>query len=106
MVRQIDSRIGDDAKLKGFVVLLSDKAEGDRNVERLKRLADQHKVKHVPLTIVRDPEGPGDYELNKSAEVTVLMWRGGQVKVNHVFKEFKEGDVGKVLKDLPKILEK
>lgn len=49
LVKQIDSKIGEDAKLNGFVVLLG-KEPG--TADDLRKLAKSAGLKHVPLTIL------------------------------------------------------
>ena len=53
LVKQIDSKIGENNKLKSFVVILT--RDGDRAAENLKKLAADAGVKNVPLTVHRDP---------------------------------------------------
>jgi hypothetical protein len=47
-----------------------------------RKLAEQTGIKHVPLTVGESSDGPPDYEIAREADVTVLMWRRHQVKVN------------------------
>jgi hypothetical protein len=103
LVKQIDEKIGENGKLKSFVVLMPRK--GEVPAEDLKKLAEQAGIKHVPLTIGESPDGPPDYELAKNADVTVLMWNGQKVKVNHAFKgELTEADIRSIVADIPKLL--
>ena len=104
LVKKIDEKIGEDNELKAFVVVLTERtdktAAGD-----LKKLAEEAGIKNVPLTLHQDPVGPADYELSKDADVTVLMWAGHKVKVNHAFKgELTEEDIRTIVADIPKIL--
>ena len=103
LVKQIDEKIGENGELKSFVVLVPKK--GEVPAEDLKKLAREAGIKHVPLTIGESPDGPPDYEISKKADVTVLMWNGQTVKVNHAFKgELTEKDVRAVMDDIPKLL--
>jgi hypothetical protein len=103
LVKQIDEKIGEDGKLKGFVVIVPKKGEDPS--EDLRKLADEAGIKHVPLTIGESPDGPPDYEISKDADVTVLMWNGHKVKVNRAFKgELTEKDVRAIVADIPKLL--
>ena len=68
-----------NGKLKSFVVIVPKK--GDSPSDDLKKLAQDASIKHVPLTIGESPDGPPDYELARDADITVLMWHGGTVKV-------------------------
>ena len=74
LVKQIDGKIGENGKLKSFVVIVPKK--GDKPAEDLKKLAKDSGIKHVPLTHRREPRRPPDYELAKQADITVLMWSG------------------------------
>ena len=103
LVKQIDKKIGDNNKLKSFVVVLT--REGDKATEDLRKLAISAGIKHVPLTIHGDPGEVPDYELSKEADVTVLMWSGHKVKVNHAFKgELTEENIRTIVGDIPKVL--
>jgi hypothetical protein len=104
LVKQIDSQIAKNAALKSFVVVLTD--DGDKTADTLKKLAAEAKVKNVPLTLVESPAGPPAYKIAEDADVTVLMWKGSSVKVNHAFAkgQLTEKDVSTIVADLPKIL--
>jgi hypothetical protein len=103
LVKQIDGKIGENGKLKSFVVVIPKK--GENPSEALKKLADQASIKHIPLTIGESPDGPPDYEIAKDADFTVLMWKGGAVKVNHAFKgELADKDIRAVVADISKLL--
>ena len=103
LVKQIDSKIGENNKLKSFVVILT--SDGERAAEDLRKLAKDAGIRHVPLTLHQDPSEIPDYELSKDADVTVLMWNGHRVKVNHAFRgELAEKDVRSIITDIPKLL--
>jgi len=103
LVKQIDSKIGENDKLKSFVVVMPKK--GENPSEALKKLAEQAGIKHVPLTIGESPDGPPDYKIAKDADVTVLMWNGGTIKVNHAFKgELTDKEIRSIVADIPKLL--
>lgn len=103
LVKQIDAKIGENGELKSFVVIVPKK--GENPAEDLKKLAEKAGIKHVPLTIGESPDGPPDYEIAKNADVTVLMWNGQKVKVNHAFKgELTEKDVRTIMAGIPKLL--
>ncbi len=105
LVKQIDSKIGENNKLKSFVVLLS--PDSKKAAEDLKKLASEAGIKNVPLTVHQDSAELPDYELSKDADVTVLMWARSKVKVNHAFKgELTEADIRTILSDIPKVLGK
>ena len=103
LVKQIDKKIGENEKLKAFVVVLTGKGEATRG--ELEKLAKEAGIKHVPLTMVQDPAGPPDYEIAKDADYTVLMWRKVNVKVNHAYKgELADKDIEAIVGDISKIL--
>ncbi|MGP0062866.1 MAG: hypothetical protein ACLQGP_04590 [Isosphaeraceae bacterium] len=103
LVKQIDEKIGENGKLKSFVVIVPKAGYDPAN--DLKKLAKDAGIKHVPLTIGESPDGPPDYELAKDADITVLMWKESVVKVNHAYKgELTEKDIRAVVTDIRKVL--
>src|SRR5262249_27027429 len=99
----IDEKIGENGKLKSFVVILTD--QGDRSADDLRKIAKDAGIKNVPMTLHQNPDGPGDYELAREADITVLMWVDQKVKVNHAFKgELTETDIRAIVADIPKLL--
>ena len=103
LVKQIDSKIGENGQLKSFVVILS--ADGENTAEDLRKLAKDARITHVPLTMHGDPAEVPDYELSKDADVTVLMWKQSKVKAGHAFKgELTEKEIRAIVDDIPKIL--
>jgi hypothetical protein len=103
LVKQIDKKIDENARLKSFVVVLG--GEPDSGREDLRKLANESGIKHVPLTMFGDPGGPGQYDLSRNADVTVLMWKQHKVKVNHAYKgDLTEKDIGEIVADIPKVL--
>jgi hypothetical protein len=103
LVKQIDGKIGENSKLKSFVVILT--RDGEKTAEDLKKLAKGAGIQHVPLTIHQDPAEVPDYELSKEADVTVLMWAGHKVKVNHAFRgELTEENIRTIMADIPRVL--
>ena len=104
LVKKIDEKIGENGKLKSFVVMMT--KEGEKTGEALKKLAADASVKHVPLTMIGEKDGPPDYEISSDADVTVLMWKQHKVKVNHAFKgELSDKDIETVVSSIPKVLE-
>jgi fructoselysine-6-P-deglycase FrlB-like protein len=103
LVKQIDRKIGENAKLKSFVVILTQ--QGDSTADALKKLARDAGIEHVPLTLHQDPAGLPDYEIARDADITVLMWSGHKVKVNRAFKgELTDRDVRAIVADIPRVL--
>lgn len=101
----MDEKIAKNEDLKAFVVVLTDDA--DKTADALKTLAKEKGIAHVPLTLIESPSGPPDYQVAEDAGVTVLMWRGVEVKANRAFAKGKmtKADIPTVLSDIPKILE-
>ena len=103
LVKQIDKKIGENDQLKSFVVVLG--ADRDKTPDELRKLAKDSRIKNVPLTMFGEPGGPGDYELSRNADITVLMWNHHKVKVNHAYKgELTDKDIGAIVADIPKLL--
>ena len=105
LVKKIDAKIGENDKLKSFVVILS--RDGEKTADALRKLAKDASVKHIPLTMHQDPAELPDYDLSKDADVTVLMWSGHKVKVNRAFAKGKltDKDIASIVADTSKILD-
>ena len=91
--------------MAAFTVVLTEDA--DKTEGQLKALAKEAHIKAVPLTLMEGAAGPPAYKIAKDAEVTVLLWRGLNVKANHAFAKGqlnKEG-IKKILADTSKILD-
>lgn len=104
LVKQVDEQIAKNKALKGFVVVLTD--DSDKTARTLKEIASKGDVKSVPLTLVADPAGPPDYKIARNADLTVMMWKDGKVKVNHSFAKgkFTDADVKTIVSDIPRLL--
>ena len=106
LVKQIDEKVvaNADQKMAAFVVLLTD--DPDAAEPRLKELAEKHKIENTPLTVYDGVAGPENYKIAEKADVTVMMWVGGEVKVNHVFEKGKldKKAVASIVRDTEKIL--
>ena len=106
LVKKLDESIdkNKDEKLSGFVVFLTD--DSDALEPKLKDLAEKEKIKNLPLTIYEGTAGPESYKIDDKAALTVLMWKGLDVKVNHAFKKDQVDSkaVDSIVKDVPKIL--
>ncbi len=70
--------------MAAFVVLLSDSPEAKE--ADLKKVAQSKGIKSTPLTTFDGVTGPSSYKISKDAEVTVMMWVGGKLKVNEELK--------------------
>jgi hypothetical protein len=104
LVKKVDAANQEQGKKMGsFVVMLSDDEEMEK---KLKDLAKKEKLEKTALTL-DNPSGPSNYDINKKAAVTVLLYVGKKVKVNRAYEKgaFKDADVEAIIKDLPKILE-
>lgn len=104
LVKQIDSQIAKNDALKAFVVVLTEDA--DKTSASLKTLAKEQGVKNVPLTLVASKAGPPDYQIAADADVTVMMWKGGKVRVNHAYAKGKltEADVKTIVSEASKLV--
>ena len=104
LVKKIDAKISENSKLKSFLVVLT--PDGDETKPILEKLAAEHGIKNVPLTMIENPAGPDSYKIAKNADVTVMMWKGSKVRANFVFEPEKLDDKGvdTILTALPKIL--
>ena len=90
-------------RLRSYVVIVP--GPGDKPAERLRKLANEAKLKNVPLTIAKVPGGPSDYKIAKDADVTVLMWKEGTVKANLAFKGMlNDADLNAIMAEIPKVL--
>ncbi|CAN5753989.1 hypothetical protein BH23PLA1_BH23PLA1_22350 [soil metagenome] len=107
LVKKLDQKIAENPDLKSFVVYLTDNDGEKEVVETLRKLASEHDINNIPLTLMDTPDGPRSYKLSGDAEVTVLLWRGTNVRANHAFGpgDLSEDDVDQILADLPKILD-
>jgi hypothetical protein len=106
LVKKIDEATVENNhnRMGSFVVMLND----DESLEKqLKELAEKEKLQKIVLTI-DNPAGPKAYKISKDADVTVLLYTQGTVKVNHAFRkgEMKDEDAKKIVDDLSKILPK
>jgi hypothetical protein len=84
LVKKLDAAIADnkDAKMGSFVLLLTDDTEAMEKT--LKDLAEKEKVAKVMLGI-ESPAGPGDLDISKDADVTVVLYKKKQVVKNLSF---------------------
>jgi hypothetical protein len=91
LVKQIDEKLGKDAELKSFVVVLT-------------QADDAADIKHVPLTLHQDPGEVPSYEIAKEADFTILMWKKGKVKVNHAYNgDLTDKQVTTIVADIAKL---
>lgn len=106
LVKQVDGVVGQnqDQKMAAFVVLLTDEPEAAE--PKLKAVAKKHGIQNTPLTTFDGVAGPASYKLPKDADVTVMMWVNGKLKVNESlkFSELDDAKVSAVLSSTDKIL--
>lgn len=104
LVKKVDQRIQSNPKLFGFVVVLTD--DSDATSQELEKLAKKNGIKKLPLTLFEGTAGPPSYQLAKDAEVTIHMWVGAKIKVNHAFAadELDDAAIDKVVADIAKIV--
>jgi hypothetical protein len=107
LVDELDSVVGanGEKQMAAFVVVLSEDEEADSAT--LTKVAKEKSIEHTPLTIYEGVTGPPAYKIAKDADVTVLMWKGQTVKVNHAFAPGKldEKAVKAIVADTKQILE-
>lgn len=87
LIQQIDGVVGknEDKNMAAFVVVLTDAP--DAKEAELKKVAEGQKLSNTPLTTFDGVAGPPTYKISQDADVTVMMWVGGQLKVNETFKK-------------------
>jgi hypothetical protein len=107
LVKEVDAVVGknkEEKKMAAFVVLLSD--EPDAQTDKLKKVAEKQQIKDTPLTTFEGTAGPPEYKIAKDAEVTVMMWVDGKVKVNQTVKkaDLNKEKIAAIVKDTSKIL--
>jgi hypothetical protein len=101
LVKQIDEKLGKDAELKSFVVVLT---QADDAADSLRKMAKSAEIKHVPLTLHQDPGEVPSYEIAKEADFTILMWKKGKVKVNHAYNgDLTDKQVTTIVADIAKL---
>jgi hypothetical protein len=93
-----------DCSMGSFVVFLSD---DEGLAKKLETLATEEKLHKIVLSI-DNPAGPKGYNINKDADVTVVLYVDHVVKANHAYKkgELKDKDIDTILSDVAKITPK
>ncbi|TWT49864.1 hypothetical protein KOR42_38160 [Thalassoglobus neptunius] len=86
LVKSVDATVGENEskKMAAFVVLLTDQPEAQES--QLKDVAKSNSISKTPLTVFDGPTGPPAYKISKDAEITVMMWVDGKLKVNEELK--------------------
>jgi hypothetical protein len=106
LIKEVDAVVGknEDKDMAAFVVLLTD--EPTAEADTLKKVAEEGKLAHTPLTMFEGVAGPPAYQLSHDAEVTVMMWVESTLKVNKTFKaaELTKDRIAAVLSEASQIL--
>lgn len=108
LVKQLDAQVAESKgkKLKVFVNLLGE--DRDSLEADAKKFAKTHKLENVPIVVpVEFENGPDNFGISPDAEVTVMLYRGMEVKANHAL---AKGGLNKkttqaIMDDVPKLLE-
>jgi len=90
LIKRLDAATAEHkaSKMGSFVVFLS-KEEGLG--KQLKQVAEKEKVQHTILRTFA-PEGPKGYQIDKDADVTVVLFIDRVVKANHAFRKGELND--------------
>ncbi len=106
LIAQIDKKVAANRsnKMAAFVVHITD--DVDASETTLKKVAQTKHLDKTPLTNFDGTAGPSNYKIAKNADVTVMMWVRGKVKVNHAFNSAKlsKDSIKQIVADTSKIL--
>lgn len=106
LLKEVDGIVGQNSgkDMAAFLVVMSDDPAGQE--EKLKQLAKDNELKNTPLTTFEDANGPRNYRIGKDAEITVMMWVDGTLKVNETLKQadLTPEKIAAVAQDTSKIL--
>jgi hypothetical protein len=96
LVKQVDETVGknEEKKMAAFVVLLTE--DSDAATPQLEKLAKDKEISKTPLTVFDGVAGPPEYKIGEKAEVTVMMWVEGKVKVNQAFAKAEDLNAEKI----------
>jgi len=104
LIKKIDAATAKnkDAEMGSFVVFLSD---DEGLAKQLKSMAEKDKIQKTILSI-DNPAGPKGYNVNKDADVTVVLYVNRTAKANHTFKKGQLNDkaIDKIVSDVSKIV--
>lgn len=103
LAKKLDEQLQGDKEMRGFVVVLTEDAEGTE--KSLKEMAEKEGLKKLPLTMFSGKAGPEGYKIAADAHITVMMWKDSKIVANHAFKaeNFKPESVDKIVEDLAKL---
>ena len=90
------------AEMGSFCIFLTD---DDKMPEKLKAMADKAGIKELTVA-VDNPTGPAKYNVEKDADLTVVLYNDRMVKCNWSFKkgEITDANIDTIVKDISKIL--
>lgn len=105
LVGSLDKAVAEHAKeeLRAWVTVLDD---GKPDLEdRVTKWGQTHAVRKVPIGVFEDADGPPSYQLNREADVTVVMFVKNRVVANFAFRADELDDSGRtrVLEALPQL---
>lgn len=104
LLQKLDAATAANSKCEmgSFAVYLTD---DDKASAKLEELAKENKIKNLTLSI-DNPAGPAKYEINKDADITVVLYNEHKVVANYSFKkgEIKDADIDAIIKDVAKIV--
>ena len=74
--------------------------------QKLVAWSQKQALRHVPLGVFEDPDGPPSYRLNREADVTVLLFVKQKVAANFAFRpgELTDAGIAEILRSLPRIV--
>jgi hypothetical protein len=105
LVAKLDAAVAEHKKndLRAWLTVLhEDQSKLDADVLKWYKA---HALRHVPVGVFEDGEGPPSYRIHRDADVTVLLSVKQKVVVNHAFRagELTDARIAEVVANLPKI---
>jgi hypothetical protein len=100
LVKKIDAA-SKEKKVKSFVIVMGDE---EKLPDQIKSLAEKEGIK-TTVFAVDNPAGPKGYNISKNADVTVLLYKGQKVEVNHAYAkgELNAQAITTIVSDIDKI---
>jgi hypothetical protein len=106
LVTRLDRALAEHkkAELRAWVTFLAD--DQPALDPKVVRWGQQHAIRHVPLAVFGDADGPPSYRLAKDADVTILLFVKQKVVANFAYRagELTAARADEVLKSLPQIV--
>jgi len=104
LIKRIDETTvkNQGAQMGSFVVFLSDKEGLDKDLAGLAKTTGLKKC----ILSIDNPAGPKGYNVNKDADVTVVLYVEGTAKANYAFKkgELNDKAIDAIVADVSKIV--